>query len=450
MRWRPVAAAAAGVVAVVGLSSHKAGADTGDEGVDPTPTTSTTAATPDPKIEERSRKLDQAAVYSQYVDSLPAYVPKKKPALPAADLSAAVSAVAPLVPTISIGDQTLIPRLPAGFGPDHGGNPAESHTKKKVSAVDQARAAMAAEAAASAANPGSTSVTESPSAAPVDDASPSRNQASDPAVYATTTAANTNSSTTAPPPAAGAAGAGEQWWPTWAGDLLDQRFAAAWRSNRVRGPPPGTASALGNDGRTTIYQVSVVKGKDGTEVSISASQAAVVNNIGYAQADANGTGSATATGDQARTSIYQTTVVVQRGTGTATVEQTAHVDNLGVALAASAGSGSASSVGNASSTSVNQTAVVLLLGSGDAQVSQTADVTNAGGATAVATDTQSSAVGNTATTDVSQIAVLVVHDDDVTVNQTSSTTNVGGSYASGGMATGNSSTNTTSQVDVQH
>jgi hypothetical protein len=99
---------------------------------------------------------------------------------------------------------------------------------------------------------------------------------------------------------------------------------------------------------------------------------------------------------------------------------------------------------------VNQTAVVLLLGSGDAQVSQSADVTNAGGATAVATDTDSSAVGSNATTDVSQTAVLVVHDDDVTVAQHSSTTNTGGAISTGGTATGDSATNRVSQVSVTH
>ncbi|MBA2609956.1 MAG: hypothetical protein H0U92_13525, partial [Actinobacteria bacterium] len=331
----------------------------------------------------------------------------------------------------------------------HGGKPAESPKKKKVSAVDQARAAMAAESAASTANPAGAPAAQTPSAAPADDSSPTRNQAAGPSAYATTTAANTNSTTAALPPTAGAAGADEQWWPTWAGDLLDQRFATAWRSNPVRGPPPGSASALGNDGRTTIYQVSIVKGGDGTQVSIAARQTAVVNNRGLAEATAVGSGSASATGDHARTSIYQTTVVVQRGTGTATVEQSAHVDNLGHALAASAGSGDAEAVGNASSTTVHQTAVVLLLGSGDAHLSQTADVTNVGGATAVATDTQSLAVGSTATTDVSQLAVLRVYDDDVTVAQKSSTTNVGVGDASGGSAIGNSSTNTSSQVAVQ-
>ena len=448
MRWRPVAAAAAGVVAVVGLNAGKAAADTGDESVDPSPTTSTTTPKPDPSLDERSAKLDQAASYSAYVDSLPPYTPKPKPA-PPVDLSAPVSAVTHLAPTISVGDDQTAPTPDfLRLTPDIRAKAAES-PRKQPSAVDQARAAMAAEAGA-AANGASAPAVEAPSAAPVDDPSPNQSPAASTATYATTTGANTNTSTPALPPAPGSAGATDQWWPTWAGDLVDQRFEAAWRENPVRGPPPGTASALGNDGRTTIYQVSVVKGKDGTEVSISASQSAVVNNRGLAEAGAIGSGSATATGDLARTSIYQTTVVVQRGTGTATVEQATHVDNLGHALAASAGSENAEAVGNASSTTVHQTAVVLLLGSGDAQLSQQADVTNVGDATAVAIDRQSAASGSTATTDVSQIAVLVVHDDDVTVTQRSSTTNVGVGNASGGTAIGNSSTNTTSQVDVLH
>ena len=52
--------------------------------------------------------------------------------------------------------------------------------------------------------------------------------------------------------------------------------------------------------------------------------------------------------------------------------------------------------------------------------------------------------------DVTQIAVLVVHDDDVTVQQSSTTMNLGVANADGGTAVGNSSTNTVTQTTVRH
>ncbi|MEY2467857.1 MAG: hypothetical protein QOF21_555, partial [Actinomycetota bacterium] len=244
--------------------------------------------------------------------------------------------------------------------------------------------------------------------------------------------------------------ASQAWWPAGTETTVDQRIAEAWRGTPVRGPPPGVASALGNDGRTTIYQVSVVDGPDGFDVSISTQQVAAVNNRGFAAADAHGAGSATSTGDLARTSIHQVSVVVLRGTGTASVVQNASVDNLGVGVAASAGPANATSVGNASSTTVNQTAVVLILGSGDATLTQSTGVTNAGVATAMALDRPAAATGSTATTDVTQLAVLVVHDDDVTAQQSSTTVNLGVANAGGGTAVGNNSTNTVTQTTVRH
>jgi hypothetical protein len=89
---------------------------------------------------------------------------------------------------------------------------------------------------------------------------------------------------------------------------------------------------------------------------------------------------------------------------------------------------------------------VFIEGSGDAHVTQSADVDNVGVATAYATDKDATAVGNTSTTDVTQIAVVHVHDDDVNVGQSSSTSNVGVATAIGGTASGNTATNTTTQV----
>ena len=157
-------------------------------------------------------------------------------------------------------------------------------------------------------------------------------------------------------------------------------------------------------------------------------------------------GSASATGDRASTSIYQVSVIVQRGTGTATVEQDVHVDNVGVADATSAGIANAQAVGNASSTKVNQIAVVIVQGSGDAQVRQTTDVTNAGVATAVAVDEHdATAAGNAATNQVTQLTVVKVGDQDVDVRQATSITNVGVATAGGGTSTGNTATNVVNQ-----
>ena len=246
-------------------------------------------------------------------------------------------------------------------------------------------------------------------------------------------------------PSSGVVQPEDAWWPSWTEDLVDQKIAAAWRETPVRGPPPGMATALGNDGQTTITQVAIVDGPEGTEVTITFSQTANVNNGGLAQADAVGPGNADAVGNKATTRIYQTSVVVVKGTGTATVEQDANVDNLGTATAASAGA-DAGAVGNESDTTIHQTAVVMILGSGDGTISQSAHVRNIGGATAVATEKPATAVGNRSTTDVNQVAVVVVHDEDTTLTQTSTTDNIGVATAVGATAAGNVATNSVEQV----
>lgn len=227
---------------------------------------------------------------------------------------------------------------------------------------------------------------------------------------------------------------------------VDQRLAERWRNSPVRGPPT-LADALGNDGRTTIWQVAVVVGEEGPQVVIT-SQRIAVTNAGSAVAVATGQGSAQATGDLARTSVTQVSVVVLRGSGNATVHQSVGVANRGLGVAASAGDGSASAVGNASTTAVDQTVVVIVLGSGNGTVDQSAEVDNAGAAYALATDKDSTAVGTTSTTQIRQTAVVMVHDEDVTVSQNAAVENHGVGAATGATSTGNNSTTTIDQTTV--
>ena len=440
MAWRHLAAGAAGVVAAVGLGAHGAAADdagASDAPADPStpaaqpgPTTTTTL----PKLSpEDQAKLDRAHQLNAFAQTMPTYTaPKKQPVAddtPAANRLAFVSTLDGAAPPSSskvaqrFGEASRLSRAVSAHNPS---------SKPVVESAAQTPAAAA------------------PSASPADDPSPQKHTSSGPVQATTATTSTTSTATPTLPSSVDGATASQAWWPTWAADLVDQRIDEAWRETPVRGPPPGVASALGNDGRTTIYQVSIVTGKDGTDVSITAHQGAAVLNAGVAQADAVGSGSATSTGDVARTSITQVSVVVQRGTGTANVAQDASVVNAGMGVAASAGPANAKAIGNASSTTVNQTAVVLILGSGDATLSQRTDVLNAGDATAVATDRQATATGSTATTDVNQTAVLVVHDDDVNVSQSTTTVNVGIANAGGGTAVGNNSSNTTTQISVYH
>jgi len=270
------------------------------------------------------------------------------------------------------------------------------------------------------------------------------------AVTGATTAAkptklDDTSATTALSPLAGSSA--PAWSAAAVGPGVDERLAERWRTSPVRGPPT-VADALGNDGRTTIWQVAVVVGEEGPQVVIT-SQRIAVSNAGSAVAVATGQGSAQATGDLARTSVTQVSVVVLRGPGSATVHQSVGVANRGLGVAASTGDGSASAVGNASVTAVDQTVVVIVLGSGHGTVGQSAEVDNAGAAYALATDKDSSAVGTNSTTQIRQTAVVMVHDDDVTVNQNAAVVNHGVGAATGATSTGNEANTAIDQTTVQ-
>jgi hypothetical protein len=250
-----------------------------------------------------------------------------------------------------------------------------------------------------------------------------------------------------PPTSVDAVTAGDAWYPAWVAETTDQRLAEKWRNAPVRGPPPSTATALGNSSTNTVTQVAVVRGQFGTEVAVATQlQRSDVTNVGTATADAAGGGDASATGDTANTSVIQVSVIVQRGTGSATIEQKADVDNIGVASATTNGAGSATAVGNDSSTSVTQVAVVYVEGSGDAHVTQSADVDNVGIASASGTDKAAVAIGNQSRTDVTQVSVVHVRNEDVSVNQSSTNLNIGVATADGGTASGNTATNVTTQV----
>jgi hypothetical protein len=290
-----------------------------------------------------------------------------------------------------------------------------------------------------------------PTAAPVEDAPKNSAPATSPVQNAVVTKAIETTPKATPPTGLDPVTAGDEWYPAWAADLADQRIAEKWRNAPVRGPPPSSATALGNSSTNTVTQVAVVRGQFGTEVVVATqTQRSDIDNVGVASADAHGIGgSATATGNTAHTTVLQVSVIVDRGgSGTATVEQSADVDNVGVASASTTGAAQATAVGNDSTTNVTQVAVVYIEGSGDAHVTQTTDVDNVGIASATATDRNATAVGNQSTTDVTQVSVVHVGDDDVNVGQRSTTSNIGVAAANGGTASGNTATNTTTQVAV--
>jgi hypothetical protein len=431
VRWRPAAAAAAGVVAAIGLTSHRAGAEPVDNAAaEPSSTTTTPDRVSQAAHDEISRVGDAIAASPNPPEGDGPVHPTVKPlalteivesALPPVDVNADV-AIAPVRGAVA----KVIAALPT--------------PNRIVPAPITPRRVPAVTVPIPAAPP------PAPAGAPA-----GKTPSPGPTPSATATIVNAPTPPATPPTSVAPVAAGDQWYPTEVADLADQRIAQRMRSSPVRGPPPTTASALGNDSRNTTTQVAVVWGPSGCSVAISSqSQDATVHNVGIATADAHDGGSATATGNTADTAVTQVSVVVQRGTGTATVEQDAHVDNVGVASATSAGAANATAVGNDSSTNVTQIAVVFIEGSGDAHVTQSTDVDNVGVASAAATDMNASATGNTSTTDVTQIAVVHVHDDDVNVGQSSSTSNIGVASATGGTALGNTATNTTTQVVSLH
>jgi hypothetical protein len=438
VRWRS-AAAAAGIVAAVGLNAHKAAADEVEAPpADPPATTTTTATTappeepsqpeqPDIISEEQRAQLaeaqaaaDSAPVGEGPVRSRPSMIAKPLPA-----------------------DIPQLPESPAPPPEITDASPAPVLIHELVAPVRAKYRVLATNwPEGGPAEPQPTPL----EAAPADDASgkqpaPSPAQANNATL--TTTPATPKAT---PPPAVEPATSTDAWYPAWVAAETDQRIAEKWRTAPVRGPPPSTATALGNDSRNTTTQVVVVRDQFGHNSVAVSSQTATVHNVGTATADAHGGGDATATGNTSDTTILQVTVINVRGTGSATVEQSASVDNLGTASATTAGAADATAVGNNSSTSVTQIAVVYVEGAGDAHVTQSTDVDNVGVATAEATDRDATAVGNTSDTDVTQIAVVHVGDDDVNVNQTQNTSNIGVATATGGTASGNTATNTTTQV----
>ena len=79
MRWRPVAASAAGVVALLGLGAGKAAAEGADEPVEAPSTTTSTTVAPEPtgREEELARANELLAIESQLPRPNPS--PRRRP-----------------------------------------------------------------------------------------------------------------------------------------------------------------------------------------------------------------------------------------------------------------------------------------------------------------------------------------------------------------------------------
>jgi hypothetical protein len=422
------------VLAAVGLNAHRASADDAEapppDAPPSTTTTSTTAAPERDLFSEQQRA--QLARAQQAADATPAEGPvhTNPPAAPAPEVTADVAAPPAEhvdLPALDVALPTFSDELVSLAAPFRGRG--ETSWRRLTPAAAAATPPPAPLEPAPVDDPAGKRPTPTPSSS----------------TNATVTATPVTPKAT-PPPAIEPASSDDAWYPAWVADEADQRIAEKWRLSPVRGPPPSTATALGNDARNTTTQVAVVRDRSGhTTVAVS-SQTATVHNVGLATADGHGGGDANATGNRSDTSIVQVSVIEVRGSGSATVQQSASVDNLGTASATTAGAADATAIGNDSQTSVTQIAVVFIEGSGDAHLTQSADVDNVGVASADASDRDATAVGNTSSTNVTQIAVVHVSDDDANVSQTSTTSNIGVATATGGTASGNTATNTTTQV----
>ena len=252
---------------------------------------------------EQADKLATAAALAEIANALPA--PKPKPVIPAKTPEPAQTPITlpsfPMSALDAAGSANLMP------------------SPERLARLDSGLTSWSApmprpgSSGSSAATESTPQTPSAPTAAPVDDTASGKTSHGWPDRFGCHDEFETNTATPALPPSIDGAAAPQASWPASAEAAANQRIAEAWRGTPVRGPPPGVASALGNDGRTTIYQVSVVDGQDGFEVSISTQQMAAVTNAGVRGAGATAQGSATSTGDLARTSIYQVSVVVASG-----------------------------------------------------------------------------------------------------------------------------------------
>lgn len=437
-----------GVVAAIGLSAHGAGAQVADEAptdttlppsdttIPPPESTTTTTEPPPPPPDyvgaERRARIDAATSAEANIPTgdVPVHAHAKTPTAPG-DPPVPAAVDLPRI-TDSAPPAPLSPELVSLRAHIR----AWAETSSAVGAVGSATEAAAPQPL---------------SAAPVDGPAGKAPAPGSSSTNATVTTTPVAPKATPPASVDPAGFSNDGWVPAALSDEIDQRIAEKWRTAPVRGPPPTTATALGNDARNTTTQVAVVRDQFGhTSVAVS-SQTATVHNVGVAEAEGHGAGgAATATGNTSDTSILQVTVIQLRGTGSATVEQSASVDNVGTASATTNGAATATAVGNDSATSVTQIAVVYVEGAGDAHVTQSTAVDNEGVATAEATDRDTTAFGNQSSTDVTQITVVHSGDEDVNVSQTSATSNIGTATATGGTASGNTATNVTTQVAAVH
>jgi hypothetical protein len=429
VRWRQAAAAAAGLLAAVGLNAHKAAADDAETS-QPTTTTSTPEPEHQPDVisDQQRAQLEKAQHAAATTPAGDGPVHTKPALVPAAE--PAPEPPSPVAESFEVTDV----RRPAAV----------------IRELASPRRRVRGQAETSSVGEMPEPVAEPLTAAPVDDpagkSSPTAPAQSNNATVTTTPVAPKAT----PPPSLETPTPTGDWVPAAVNTEIDQRIAERWRTSPVRGPPPSSATALGNDSRNTTTQVVVVRDQFGHSSVAVSSQTATVHNVGVATAEGYGGGDATATGNTSDTSILQVAVIQQRGTGSATVEQSASVDNYGTASATTAGAANAVAVGNDSSTSVTQIAVVYVEGAGNGHVSQSTAVDNEGLATAEATDRDATAVGNTSDTEITQIAVVHVGNDDTNVSQTQTTENIGVATATGGTASGNTATNTSVQVAHTH
>jgi len=212
----------------------------------------------------------------------------------------------------------------------------------------------------------------------------------------------------------------------------------------------GLNAAVGNLSDNTVTNVqTATAADDAADVDVIAS------NIGSASNWSNGaaaivTGGATATGNDAHTSILQVDPAIA-GTGFVIVGQDATVDNFGLGVA---NSGLNLGVGNASTndaTNVQDATATGTDAAGSVVANNTGDPSNWSDGSANIDTGCACAVGNTSVTDLTQLSDATIGDAGFAIiDQTQDVTNTGTAIANTGLnvAAGNLSDNTVTNVQT--
>ncbi|MEY2426156.1 MAG: hypothetical protein QOI61_1728, partial [Actinomycetota bacterium] len=226
MRLRSAAVAAAGVVAAIGLSSHEAAAD-------PPATTSTTAVDPVGQATRDEMAAIGAAIQASKSQEPPPGDGPVHPEVKVLSLQAVEAAPPPVAPEVVAPVREVI----------HSVLVAPTIPKQLIRATRTVTAIPP---------PAIPPLTAAPAEAPADPKTPT----GAPVPPSAVTIATAPTVPATPPDSVAPATASDAWYPHEVAEMADQRIAERMRNSPVRGPPPSTAQALGNDARNTTTQVA--------------------------------------------------------------------------------------------------------------------------------------------------------------------------------------------------